>query len=128
MVLLLFLYLNRLEILKEKSSHGRGGMISKLSTTKNWIIDGKDSGICSEGQKGDKGDDGEPGKGEPEHLINSFVLGNPHESIFPAIYGAAEIKDVSALGIIESYDASSIIVAFPPVTLPPVWQKFRYLP
>ena len=45
-----------------------------------------------------------------KHLINSFVLGNPHESIFPAIYGAAEIKDVSALGIIESYDASSIIV------------------
>ena len=43
-----------------------------------------------------------------KHLINSFVLGNPHESIFPAIYGAAEIK---ALGIIESYDASSIIVA-----------------
>ena len=33
------------------------------------------------------------------------------KSIFPAIYGAAEIKDVSALGIIESYDASSIIVA-----------------
>ena len=33
--------------------------------TKNWIIDGKDSGICSEGKKGDKGDDGEPGKGEP---------------------------------------------------------------
>ena len=23
------------------------------------------------------------------HLIDSFVLGNPHESIFPAIYGAA---------------------------------------
>ena len=45
-----------------------------------------------------------------ETSINSFVLGNPHESIFPAIYGAAEIKDVSALGIIESYDASSIIV------------------
>ena len=34
-------------------------------TTKNWLIDGKDSGICSEGKKGDKGDDGEPGKGEP---------------------------------------------------------------
>ena len=30
------------------------------------------------------------------HLIDSFVLGNPHESIFPAIYG---------------YDAASIIVA-----------------
>jgi Carbon dioxide concentrating mechanism/carboxysome shell protein len=45
------------------------------------------------------------------HLINSFVLGNPHESIFPAIYGATEIEDVAALGIIETYDATSIIVA-----------------
>ena len=45
------------------------------------------------------------------HLIDSFVLGNPHESIFPAIYGAANIEDVSALGILETYDASSIIVA-----------------
>ena len=45
------------------------------------------------------------------HLIDSFVLGNPHESIFPAIYGAAKIEDVSALGIFETYDASSIIVA-----------------
>ena len=45
------------------------------------------------------------------HLINSFVLGNPHESIFPAIYGAAEIEAVSALGIMETYDATSIIVA-----------------
>ena len=35
------------------------------------------------------------------HLIDSFVLGNPHESIFPAIYGAAHIEDVSALGIME---------------------------
>ena len=26
------------------------------------------------------------------HLIDSFVLGNPHESIFPAIYGAARSK------------------------------------
>lgn len=45
------------------------------------------------------------------HLINSFVLGNPHESIFPAIYGASEIQGISALGILETYDASSIIVA-----------------
>lgn len=46
-----------------------------------------------------------------KHLINSFVLGNPHESIFPAIYGATSIEDVSALGIMETYDATSIIVA-----------------
>ena len=46
-----------------------------------------------------------------QHLISSFVLGNPHESIFPAIYGATEIEEVSALGIIETYDAASMIVA-----------------
>ncbi len=46
-----------------------------------------------------------------EHLINSFVLGNPHESIFPAIYGATDIGKISALGILETYDAASIIVA-----------------
>lgn len=47
----------------------------------------------------------------PEELIGSFVLGNPDESIFPAIYGTSEIAGVSALGILETYDASSIIVA-----------------
>ncbi len=46
-----------------------------------------------------------------EHLISSFILGNPHESIFPAIYGAAQIEEVSALGILETYDAATMIVA-----------------
>ena len=46
-----------------------------------------------------------------EELIDSFVLGNPHESIFPAIYGTSTIGKVSALGIIETFDAASIIVA-----------------
>lgn len=46
-----------------------------------------------------------------EQLISSFVLGNPHDSIFPAIYGTTHIKCVSALGILETYDAASIIVA-----------------
>ena len=41
----------------------------------------------------------------------SFVLGNPHESIFPAIYGTTQVEDVSALGILETYDAASIIEA-----------------
>lgn len=44
-------------------------------------------------------------------LIGSFVLGNPHESIFPAIYGTTAIGQISALGILETYDAASIIVA-----------------
>ena len=45
------------------------------------------------------------------HLIDSFVLGNPHEDIFPAIYGAAQIEAVDALGVLETYDAAAIIVA-----------------
>ncbi|MGO5051710.1 BMC domain-containing protein [Lachnospiraceae bacterium LCP25S3_G4] len=47
----------------------------------------------------------------PEQLIDSFVLGNPHEDIFPAIYGTTNVETVSALGILETYDAASIIVA-----------------
>ncbi len=44
-------------------------------------------------------------------LIGSFVLGNPHESIFPAIYGASKVENVKALGIVETFSASDIIVA-----------------
>ncbi len=44
-------------------------------------------------------------------LIDSFVLGNPHESIFPAIYGATHVEKVEALGILETYDVTSIITA-----------------
>lgn len=50
-------------------------------------------------------------KSNPENLIGKFVLGNPDESIFPAIYGTSNIDNVGALGILETYDASSIIVA-----------------
>ena len=44
-------------------------------------------------------------------LIDNFVLGNPHESIFPAIYGATHVEEISALGILETYDAAAIIEA-----------------
>ncbi len=47
----------------------------------------------------------------PEELIDDFVLGNPDESIFPAIYGSSSVEGISALGILETYDAASIIVA-----------------
>ncbi len=47
----------------------------------------------------------------PEMLSDSFVLGNPHEAIFPAIYGTAEIENAKALGVLETYSAPSIIVA-----------------
>lgn len=45
------------------------------------------------------------------HLIDSFILGNPHEGIFPAMYGASKIEKVNALGILETFSAASIIVA-----------------
>ena len=47
----------------------------------------------------------------PEQLIDSFVLGNPDMSIFPAIYGTTKVENLKALGIIETYDAAAIIVA-----------------
>ncbi|MBQ9643491.1 MAG: BMC domain-containing protein [Lachnospiraceae bacterium] len=46
-----------------------------------------------------------------EQYIDSFVLGNPPESIFPALYGTTQVENVNALGILETYDVSSIIVA-----------------
>lgn len=46
-----------------------------------------------------------------ERFIDSFVLGNPHEDIFPALYGATDPGEVGALGIVETYSAASVIVA-----------------
>ncbi len=46
-----------------------------------------------------------------EGLIDSFLLGNPHEGIFPAIYGSATVSNKKALGILETFSAASIIVA-----------------
>ena len=40
-----------------------------------------------------------------DKCIDSFVLGNPHESLFPAIYGTTQVEEISALGILETYDA-----------------------
>ena len=47
----------------------------------------------------------------PEQLIDSFLLGNPHQDIFPAIYGTAEIKNHNALGVLETFSAAAIFVA-----------------
>ncbi|MCR5054976.1 MAG: BMC domain-containing protein [Lachnospiraceae bacterium] len=46
-----------------------------------------------------------------DHVIDTFVLGNPHESIFPAIYGTAEPVKMEALGVLETYDVAALIVA-----------------
>ena len=47
----------------------------------------------------------------PEKVIDSFVLGAPHESLYPAIYGATPPEGVEALGVMESFSAASCIVA-----------------
>ena len=46
-----------------------------------------------------------------DKVIDSFVLGNPHESIFSAIYGATAPEGVEALGVMESFSAATAIVA-----------------
>ena len=43
------------------------------------------------------------------HLVDSFVLGNPHDSIFSAIYGVSPVEEVKALGVLETYSVASII-------------------
>lgn len=47
----------------------------------------------------------------PTMLIDKFVLGNPHDSVQPAICGAIEVKNKNAVGIIETYTAASAVVA-----------------
>lgn len=46
-----------------------------------------------------------------EGLIDRFVLGNPHESIFKALTCTAEIDGVDALGVLETFTGASVIVA-----------------
>jgi microcompartment protein CcmL/EutN len=42
-------------------------------------------------------------------VIDTFVIPNLHESVFPAISGAAEVDRLEALGIIESFSVASLI-------------------
>lgn len=47
----------------------------------------------------------------PSMMIDKFVLGNPHESVHPAICGALEIKERNAIGILETFIAAYAVVA-----------------
>lgn len=47
----------------------------------------------------------------PDKLIDDFVLGNPHESIFSAIWGTTKIENPKALGVLETYSVAAAIVA-----------------
>jgi microcompartment protein CcmL/EutN len=45
------------------------------------------------------------------NVIDSFILGNPHDSIYKAISAVVEPGKFGALGMLETYSAASIIVA-----------------
>jgi microcompartment protein CcmL/EutN len=42
-------------------------------------------------------------------IIDSFVIPNLHESIFPAISGSNKVEALEALGIVESFSVASLI-------------------
>jgi microcompartment protein CcmL/EutN len=46
-----------------------------------------------------------------EHCIGSFILGNPHPSLLPALYGTARFERLAALGVVETYDVATALAA-----------------
>lgn len=42
-------------------------------------------------------------------VIDSFVIPNVHESVFPAISGATKVEAVQSLGVIEAFSVASLI-------------------
>lgn len=46
-----------------------------------------------------------------EQLVDSFVLGNPSNDIFPAIYGGTAVENAKSLGVLETFSVPSMIVA-----------------
>ena len=42
-------------------------------------------------------------------VIDSFVIPNLHEAVFPAISGATKVEALEALGVVESFSVASLI-------------------
>ena len=42
-------------------------------------------------------------------IIDSFVIPNLHESVFPAIAGGTKVETLNALGIVESFSVAALI-------------------
>ena len=42
-------------------------------------------------------------------VIDSFVIPNLHEAVFPAIAGTSKVEELEALGIVESFSVASLI-------------------
>ena len=87
-----------------------GTKIEIDSATKNWIIDGKDTGICSEGKKGDKGDQGDQGdKGEDGYAPQ--ISEDGYWMVWDAEAGEPKKTDVkAATDIYVTADANNPLV------------------
>ncbi len=46
-----------------------------------------------------------------QQMVDSFVLGNPCDELFPAIYGAVAVENAKSLGVLETFSVPSILVA-----------------
>jgi microcompartment protein CcmL/EutN len=44
-------------------------------------------------------------------VIDTFVIPNVHESVFPAISGVNQVETLEALGVVESFSVASLIEA-----------------
>jgi microcompartment protein CcmL/EutN len=44
-------------------------------------------------------------------VIDTFVIPNVHESVFPAISGTTKVETLEALGVLESFSVASLIEA-----------------
>jgi len=42
-------------------------------------------------------------------IVDSFVIPNLHESVFPAISGVSKVEKLEALGIVESFSVAALI-------------------
>ncbi len=42
-------------------------------------------------------------------VIDSFVIANLHEAVFPAIAGSSKVEELQALGVVESFSVAALI-------------------
>lgn len=46
-----------------------------------------------------------------EYVVDSFLLGNPHDHVFAALNGKYEYQAVSAMGVVETWSVPAALVA-----------------
>ena len=50
-------------------------------------------------------------KAEPEHVVDSMLLGNPSDSLLSALYGTTVESEGKSVGVIETYSGASAVLA-----------------